>query len=228
VLTETLVLGTSDERSERMDEDEPSGNEGDPPDPVRPAASAVDCTVWFGPNVPRPAERELLAMLGSHNGVAVLQWPRDMDRTRRCWDLGIPTLCFVSDPTPLPALRHGLVEWVRSSASDGQVHDSLNRLSRYGATQRRAGMPMLDHGCLHLGECEIHLDPPACDLAAVLVANFDQAVDDALLSSASRERTAGHRSLLRDLLQLDRDVNQIGLEVVLVNNHEHAIRRCGR
>jgi hypothetical protein len=160
--------------------------------------------------------------------VAVLQWPRDTERARRCWDLGIPTLCFVRDQAAHPSRDHGLVEWLRSSASDGQVHDSLDRLSQYGATQRQAATPTFDHGCLHLGECELHLDPSARDLAAVLVANFDQAVDDTLLSSVSRDRRTGHRSLFRELLQLDRDVNQIGLEVVPVNNHEHAIRRCGR
>jgi len=228
VLTETTAPGTGDERSERIDEGEPSGNEGDPPDPTPPGASAIACTVWFGPNVSRAAERELLAMLGSRNGVAVLEWPRDTDRAQRCWDLGIPTLCFVGDGAQLPPQHHDLVEWLPSSATDGQVHDSLNRLSQYGATQRQTGTPILDHGCLYLGACEVHLDPSACDLAAVLVANFDHAVDDALLSVASRERSTGHRSLLSDLLHLDRYVNQIGLEVVPMNNHEHLIRRCGK
>jgi hypothetical protein len=228
MLTEAPALETSDERCERVDEDESSGNEGDPPDPVPPATSAVACTVWFGPSVPPATERELLATLGSHNGVAVLQWPRDTDRARHCWDLGIPTLCFIRDLALPPASHRGLSEWLSSSAGDVQVHDSLKRLSEYAATKRHAAIPTLDHGCLHLGECEIHLDLPARDLAAVLVANFDKAVDDTLLSSASHERRTAHRSLFRDLLQLDREVNQIGLEVVPVNNHEHAIRRCGR
>jgi hypothetical protein len=167
-------------------------------------------------------------MLGSHDGVAVLQWPRDKDRAQRCWDRGIPTLCFVQDQAQFPARHDGLVECLATSASDEHVHDSLNRLSRYGATQRQAAIPTLDHGCLHLGACAIHLEASACDLAAVLVANFDQAVDDTLLSSASREGESSDRSLLHDLLWLDRDLNQIGLEVVPVNNHEHAIRRCAK
>jgi hypothetical protein len=229
MLTETPSLETSDEVGASADEGEPSGSEGDPPDPVPLAASVIPCTVWFGPTVHRTAERELLAMLGSHNGVAVLQWPRDADRARRCWDLGIPTLVFVHDRAQLPPRRQGLVEWLPSSANDGQVHDSLTRLSQYGATQRRAAAtPILDHGCLHLGRCEVHLDPSASDLAAVLVANFDQAVDDTVLSSASGDRSTAHRSLFGELLHLDREVNQIGLEVVPVNDHEHAIRRCGR
>jgi hypothetical protein len=228
VLSETLARGAGDERCERVDECDPSGNEGDPPDPVPLATSAVGCTVWFGPNVPRATERELLAMLGSRNGVAVLQWPRDTDRARRCWELGIPTVCFLQDQAKLPPYHHGLVEWLPRSADDGEVHNSLNRLSQYGAAQRQVATPTLDNGCLHLGACEIRLGPSTCDLAAVLVANFDHPVDDTLLSSAERAASAGHRSVLSDLLLLDRDINQIGLEVVPVNNHEHAMRRCGR
>jgi hypothetical protein len=226
VLTDTPAVGIADERGERMDEDEPSGSEGDPPDPLPAAARAIACTVWFGPNVPPAAERELLAMLGSHNGVGVLQWPRDRDRAQRCWERGIPTMCFVRDQVESPTQPEGLVECLPASASEEEVHDSLNRLSRNGATLRQAALPTFDQGCLHLGACAIPLDPSACDLAAVLVAHFDQAVDDSLLSSACRERESGHRSLLHDLLRLDRDLNQLGLEVVPVNNHEHAIRRC--
>jgi hypothetical protein len=225
MLTETLVLGTTDEQGESIDEGELSGNEGDPPDPAHPAAGTVSCTVWFGPKVPEAAERKFMAMLGSRNGVAVLQWPRDADRAQRCWELGIPTLCFVRDGVRPPSLQHGFVEWLPRSAGDGCVHDSLKRLSEYGAMQRRAATPILHHGCLHLGRCEVHLDPSVCDVAAVLVAHFDWAVDDDLLSSQSK---ATLPSLCRELLQLDREVNQIGLEVVSVSNHEHAIRRCVR
>lgn len=102
MLTESTVEGATDEGSARIDEGEPSGNEGDPPDPTTAVASVIACTVWFGPKVPQSAERELLAMLGSHNGVAVLQWPRDSDRAQRCRDLGIPTLCFMEDQAQLP------------------------------------------------------------------------------------------------------------------------------
>jgi hypothetical protein len=228
VLTENAALGIDAERAERIDEDELAPNEDDPPDPVPVEATAVACTVWFGAKVPAAAERELLAMLGSHNGVAVMQWPRDADRVQHCRDLGIPTLCFVPDSEQIPPSDNGLVEWLPSCASDDQVHSSLSRLSRFGETQRQAAIPILDHERLHLGACQIHLDSAVCGLAAVLVANFDQAVDDTFLRSVAREPKSSQRSLLRDLLWLDRDVNQIGLEVVPVNNHEHAIRRCGK
>jgi hypothetical protein len=222
------AVRTNDEDTESTDEGEPSGDEGDPPDPIPLVASAVACTVWFGPTVPRTEERELLAMLGSRNGVAVLQWPRDTDRAGHCCDLGIPTLCFVHDQASPPARHHGLLEWLPVSASDQEVHNSLVRLSTYGATQRQAATPVVEQGCLHLGKCGIHLDPSVCELAEVLVANFDRAVDDSLLSSATREQRVDQQSLFRDLLHLDRDVNQLGLEVVPVNHHEHAIRRCAR
>jgi hypothetical protein len=224
------AIGTTDEQSERTDESEsePSGDEGDPPDPIPLAASAVACTVWFGPTVPRADERELLAMLGSRNGVAVLQWPRDTDRAEHCCELGIPTLCFVHDQASPPALHHGLLEWLPVSASDKEVHNCLIRLSAYGAAQRQAAAPVVEQGCLHLGQCGIHLDRSVCELAEVLVANFDRAVDDSLLSSTTGEQRVDQRSLFRDLLHLDRDANQLGLEVVPVNRHEHAIRRCAR
>jgi hypothetical protein len=85
----------------------------------------------------------------------------------------------------------------------------------------------LDSDGIRLGDGEIHLDPPARELAAVLIASFEHAVDDASLSRASRGASRTQGSLFRELLQLDREVNQLGLEVVPVKEHAHLMRRCG-
>jgi hypothetical protein len=207
---------------------ESSDEEGDPADPDRPSVEVVPCTVWFGPRGSTSFEREMLGYLGSHSGVAVLQWPRDLERARRCSVLGIPTLCLVSDPMEPIRAPQGLQEWLPSSATDREVHDSLRRLSEYGASRRAAAQLALDSDGLRLGEGEVHLDSSARELANVLIASFDRAVDDASLSYASRGTTKPPRSLFSELLQLDREVNQLGLEVVPVREHAHLMRRCGR
>jgi len=215
-----------EERCEPHADTESSDEEGDPPDPVSPSARVVPCTVWFGPSGSDSFEREMLGYLGSHNGVAVLQWPRDLRRAARCAHLGIPVLCFVSDPTePIPSTQEHQ-QWLPSSATDREVHDSLWRLSALGASRREAALLALDSDGLHLGDGEVHLDASGLDLAAALVASFDQAVDDTSLSCVSRHPEKGQRSLFSELLRLDREVNQLGLEVVPVKDHAHLMRRC--
>jgi hypothetical protein len=184
--------------------------------------------VWFGPMGSASFEREMLSYLGSHNGVAVLQWPRDSDRATRCSALCIPTLCFVSGPLELMTAPQALQEWLPSNATAGEIHDCLQRLSERGASRRAASTLAVDSEGLHLGEGEVHLDLPARELAAVLIASFERAVDDAWLSRASRGTAEAQRSLVSDLLRLDREVNQLGLEVVPMREHSHLMRRCGR
>jgi hypothetical protein len=217
-----------EERCEPPADGESSDKEGDLPDPDLLSTDVVPCTVWFGPKGSASFEREMLGYLGSHNGVAVLQWPRDLERATRCCVLGIPNLSFVSDPTEPISRPEELQEWLPSSATDREVHDSLRRLSEHGASRRAAALLALDSDGLRLGDGEIHLDQEARELAAVLIASFESAVDDASLSCASKCVTETPRPLLGELLQLDRDVNQIGLEIVPVKEHAHLMRRCGR
>ncbi len=124
-----------EERCESQADGESSDEEGDQPgpNPNPPSNGAVPCTVWFGPGGSAHFEREMLAYLGSHNGVAVLQWPRDLERATRCNLLGIPTLCFASDPNETIRCPQELREWLPSSATDEEVHGSLCRLSEQRA-----------------------------------------------------------------------------------------------
>jgi hypothetical protein len=225
---EAAQLETIEERCDSDAAGESSDEDGDPPDPAPHSTAVVPCTVWFGPRGSAHVEREMLGYLGSHNGVAVFQWPRDLERAARCSLLGIPTLCLVSDPMETIPFPQGLQEWLPSSATDQEVHNSLRRLSEHGASRRVAALLALDSDGLRLGDGEVHLNPTARDLAAVLIDNFERAVDDVSLSCASRSTTTTRRSLFSELLQLDREVNQLGLEVVPVREHAHLIRRCGR
>jgi hypothetical protein len=225
---ESSTPEAAEERSEPPADSESPDEDGDPPDSDLRSSTVVPCTVWFGPTGSESFEREMLAYLGAHNGVAVLQWPRDHERATRCRVLGIPTLWFVSDATNPVNPPAELEEWLSSSATDQEVHDSLRRLCENGAARRAAAILALDSDRLRLGDGEVHLDSSEREIAAVLVANFDRAVDDTSLSSVSSRLAGTRHSLFRELLQLDRDVNQLGLEVVPVQAHAHLMRRCGR
>jgi hypothetical protein len=216
--------------------DKPSSPEADDPLEPPPAVErtalvvhASPCTVWFGPRGPESVERELAAFLGSHNGVAVLQWPRDTNRAAHFADLGIPCLWLVRDPDDTPPMQSALQEWLPHSASDDEVHDCLERLSEHGAARRQAASLELDgDGWLHLGDSGVHLAPTAERLATLLIDHFDEAVDDAMLSEGSESASTSrwNNSLSSDLMRLDRYVNPLGLEVIPVPEHAHLIRRC--
>jgi hypothetical protein len=223
-----LLPPTSDGSDERHVGSESAEEEGDPPDPIPQAANVIPCTVWFGPQVPRFVERELMSFLGSHNGIAVLQWPRDVERATRCADLGIPRLWFVQCQTEPPVPECELEEWLPSGASDELIHGALCNLGMAAATRRRTAPAVLDDDYLLLGSSRVHLGTKARDLAAELITHFDQPVEDSLLSRICEPPTAMHRSLFSDLLHLDQDVNQLGLEIVAVRDHAHLIRRCSQ
>jgi hypothetical protein len=218
----------AEERCEPDADSESADEDGDPPDPDLPSKDVVPCTVWFGPKGSASVEREMFGYLGSHSGVAVLQWPRDVERAAHCSDLGIPNLCFVSDPIGPSRCPEELREWLPSKATDWEVHETLCRLSKHGASRRSAALLALDSDGLRLGDGEVALAPPARELAAVLIARFERAVDDASLSRAVNGTTRSPRPIQGELLQLDRDVNQLGLEIVPVREHAHLMRRCGR
>jgi hypothetical protein len=100
--------------------------EGEPPD----SAPRLPSTVWFGPKGLDSTERELITFLGSHNGVAVLQWPRDAGRSPRLCELGIRSLWLVHGVADPPPMRSGLQECLPRTATLGQIHASVERLTR--------------------------------------------------------------------------------------------------
>jgi hypothetical protein len=102
-------------------------------------ASGAPSTVWFGPPGHKAVEAELLEFLGSHDGVAVLQWSRDRERGAHLSDLGIPCLWFIEPGDKRPLIGSGLHEWLPRNASCEQVRASLARLSQRPATPRDTG-----------------------------------------------------------------------------------------
>ena len=224
----TVALGVqaTDEGLEAEGDGETSGQD-DPADPVPLAARTVPCTVWLGPSTSKFFEREMAAFLGSHNGVAVLQWPRDTERATQFHELGIPCLYFVRTGHDFPPGPHELEEWLPQGTSDKGVHESLVRLSER-ALARRTASPVLEGDCIRLGESGVHLWPGTCDLASVLIEHFDQEVDNSVLSRTSGRIVPTQRSLFSDLFHLDQCVNQLGLEIIPVRGQAHRIRRCLR
>ena len=230
----TISIHSIDEHFEPDSEDAPSDEEGDRPKPCRldthrcGSASTLPNGVWFGPKGSEATEKELVAFLGSHNGVAVLQWPRDTHRSNRFFALGIPCLWIVQDTDDVPPIRDKYEEWLPRTTSDLQIHESLRRLCDWAAAERSAVLPRLEqNGWLHLGDHGIQLTPPESRLAAPLVARFGEPVDDEFLTRKSLRSTARPKnSLAGELDHLDRDVNTLGLEVVRATEYRHLIRRC--
>jgi hypothetical protein len=230
----TVGIHAIEERYEPESEDGLSDGESDLPKPGSfeshrcRAASTRPNGVWFGPKGSEATERELISFLGSHNGVAVLQWPRDIGRSHRLRMLGIPRLWFVHDRDERPFARDKSEEWLPHAASDLEIHESLWRLCDWAATERSAVLPELEeNGWLHLGDHGIQLTLPESCVAAPLVARFGAAVDDELLARRSARAAARMSgSLAGALHQLGRDVSALGLEVVPVAEHSHLIRRC--
>jgi hypothetical protein len=228
------TVGTSliEKLYEPDSEDGLSDEDGDPTKLGHPEAGRLTAArpngVWFGPQGSEATERELISFLGSHNGVAVLQWPRDVGRSPRLCMLGIPRLWFVHDGAALPVARDQSEEWLPHTASDLEIHESLRRLCDWAATERGAVPPELEEdGWLHLGDHGIQLTLPESGVAASLVARFGDAVDDELLDRRSACVAARwNGSFAGALHQLERDVNALGLEVVQVAEHSHLIRRC--
>jgi hypothetical protein len=229
--TGTLSLEGRREGGDQLRDEYPSEKEGDVPDPPRvtrcgtSATRAVPCAVWFGQPGPEPVERDSLAFLGAHNGVAVLKWPRDVCRASRCSELGIPCLIFVRRRCDRPRSTSDLQEWLPEAATDGQVHACLQDLSARAAVRRTAASLGLDHDGLSVGESHVPLDPNLRRLASTLVAHIGEAVEDGLLCQGSLEHE-GTRRLASDLFRLDRCLNQVGLEVVPVQGRAHLLRRC--
>jgi len=104
------TVGTSsiEELHESDDDDGPSDEEGDSAEPGHSVAGRATGTlpngVWFGPQGSEATERELVSFLASHNGVAVLQWPRDVGGSTGCVASASPVCgsSTMGPPCPLP------------------------------------------------------------------------------------------------------------------------------
>ncbi len=154
----------------------------------------VPSSVWFGPFVPDGLERDFMAFLGAHNGVAVLTWPRDRARAEHLARAGLPRLLLVP-PTTAPPPVEALQDWLPTDAPNTEVHHRLLALTRAAAEQRRrSGPPTLDdQGELHVGDTSVAIPEPERALAELLAASFGAAVTVAALTAIITD-TAPRRS----------------------------------
>jgi hypothetical protein len=232
-MTGTMIQTIEESQDSRQEE---SGDEeGDPstgrPGAGRPrrAASNRPSGVWFGSKRSESEDRRLIAFLGTHNGTAVLQWPRDADRGAKLFSLGIPCLWFVQNADDVPPLRSESEGWLLRTADDLEIQACLENLCRCAAAERAAEPLVLeDTGWLHFGIHGIELTPPDPDLAEALMARFGESVEDTLLTEAlgRGHHAPQHCSLDGQLRHLDQEVNALGLEVVRGGEHTHVIRQC--
>lgn len=189
----------------------------------------VPSSAWFGPFLEGSQERELVAFLGSHNGVAVLQWPRDAEHLPRLMVVGIPRLLLVHPSSQAPPPDGALQLAIGHSSDQDEIHRSLVLLCREAALRRSAsGPPVLDEeNRLRAGDGAVELPPVAQRLARVLVEHFDQPVDDEhLLALEVTGFSMSASSLEGHLARLCQLVNPLGLEVVSKPGHTHSLRWC--
>jgi hypothetical protein len=197
---------------------------------VERAQGPVPSSAWFGPSLRAGERRELMAFLGSHNGVAVLQWPRDAEHLATLATAGIPRL-LLAHPSPSAPPADGALQVSLAYPSDqDEVHRALVALCGQAARQRSAsGAPVLDaENRLRAGQSTVELPPVTRPLVRLLVEHFPEPVDDEqLLALVVPGSSANRPTLEGQLAQLCHLVNQLGLEVVPKPGHTHALRWCG-
>ena len=195
---------------------------GDPA--MRSALAVVPSTVWFGPSVPNSVEDDFKALLGSRHGIAVLTWPRDRDHAAQLAVVGIPRLVLVPPevtPPPLEPLQH----WLPSGARDDEIHACLVTLGQMAERRRaRAGAPTFDADCvLHLGDGSVEVPAADAPVVEILVDNFEQPVDTAVLAAPDVDDESFLHARLR---RLARRLSFLGLEIVPMPDDAFVLRRC--
>ena len=193
--------------------------------PRSAAPTLVRSSVWFVPIQPEHLERDFMAFLGTHNGVAVLTWARDREHVEQLARAGLPRLLLVP-PTAAPPPEAPLQDWLPTDACYAEIQSCLLTLSHAAAVQRcTAGPPTLDdEGRLHVGDAYVAIPVPERALTEILVTYFEAPVAVAALTRATNavSPTALHALLWR----LDRRVNTLGLEIVPKLGDAYALRRC--
>ena len=94
-----------------------------------PNASAIACSVWFGPVVSPAEERKLIDYLVTEHGVGVCCWPRDVARVEHLEAAHVPRLLLVGPDSVPPASAPGQA-WVRTTAGNDEVHAAFVGLCR--------------------------------------------------------------------------------------------------
>lgn len=185
--------------------------------------------VWFGPGLRDPELSDLLAFLGSRNGVAVIQWPRDLLHLDLLSRMGLPALLLVHPSSSTVPPEGPLLRSVAHAAQEAEIRRNMTILSESAGRRRLAGgPPVLDlEGQIRAGDGRVRLPPWGRSLAHPLLTRFGQGVPDSLLEQALAESSAEKsRNLERWLPRLSRLVNPLGIEVANRGQMHHAMRWC--
>jgi len=190
------------------------------------AEVVVPSSVWFGPVLSDGQEQELLAFLGTHNGVAVLQWPRDARLVATLARVGLPRLLLVH-PSPTVVPDDGPLQTaLPATAPDDVIHRSL--LALCGEARRRraaAGTPVVtEDGWVRTATGRVELLPDEHRLAEPLLVHFGAPVDDGTLCCSEGLEPSSCAALEGHIARLCRRVNALGLEVVAVPGEAHLMR----
>ena len=94
-----------------------------------PSATAIVCSVWFGPVVSPTDERKMIDHLVVQQGVGVCCWPRDTARVAHLAAAHVPRLLLVGPDSVPPDPAPGQT-WVRTTAGNDEVHAALVGLCR--------------------------------------------------------------------------------------------------
>ncbi len=194
------------------------------PDREERAEGVAPVCVWFGPSVGPSETRHVRRFLGSHNGVAVLCWPRDAVEGRNLAQLGIPRL-FVLDPARRRPEVGMLQDWIPNTAGLGDVYPRLVALAEQSARRRAtSGRPTLDcDGWLHLGECRVELPAMIRGVAHGLLTHFGHPMDFVELA---RLCFCDFDRMHARLRWLGGCVAPLGLEVVVEADDRCVMRLC--
>jgi hypothetical protein len=199
----------------------------DEDEPPEPAAhhEVTPCSAWFGPGMPSSLERELMAFLGAHHGVAILHWPRDAVRVQHLARAGLPRLLLVDAAVEPPSGNSPLQDWLSFPANRNDIHDRVVALSRVVAERHASACrPVLDRdGRISVGDGWVALPSCVVGLAEMLVAEFERPVRrDTLMDN----QACSLASLQGRVSRLCQCVNLLGLEVVAVSGDAYLMRRC--
>jgi len=188
----------------------------------------VPSSVWYGPALGGHQEQELLAFLGTHNGVAVLQWPRDEDEIPALARVGLPRLLLVHPGASRVPADSPLQTSLPSAAEPDRIHRALLTLCRQAGKRRASeGPPLLtDDGWVCTGAGKVELAPDAHRLAAPLLAHFGRPVDDTVLALGEGPNGPGLFPLHGRVARLRRHVNPLGLDVAIVPGDAHFMHWC--
>ena len=153
-----------------------------------------------------------MAFLGTHNGVAVLHWPRSDDCVALLAQTALPRLLLVDPGAGAPPPRTPLQDWLPPLSAPALLGARVRALSGRAATLRSEGEQPALHpaGRLVAGAGWVAVPPVLRPLACSLVAHFDEPVGTAHLAAAAG---CDRARLWATTARLTTYVNALGLDI---------------